>query len=104
MVITIAGVVMVVLHVDGDCDGSNGDTVVMQKEHGDGDGSNGDSDDVHGQGGHGGHDGGGDDDSIVAVCTGGGRKGKKSRPQVGVITFLLPGATIKTPRREVHKF
>lgn len=75
-VITITGVIMVVLHVDSDCDagrGSNGDTVVMQKKHGEGVGSNSDGD-IHGQGGHVHHDGGGSDDSIFAVCAGGGGK------------------------------
>ena len=47
-------------------DGSNGDTVVMEKEHGDGDGTNGDSD-IHGQGGHVDQDGGDGDDNIVAL-------------------------------------
>lgn len=96
VVIVMTGVMMVVLHVDGDCDagdGSNGDTGVIQEERGDGYGSNGDSD-VHGQGAHVGHDGGGGDDSIVALCPGGGGKGEKSRPlgpelkkKVGVIHF-----------------
>lgn len=94
VVIMIIGMMMAVLHAVGDCDagdGSNGDTVVIQKERGDGYGSNGEGD-VHGQGAHVGHDGGGGDDSIVALCPGGGGKGEKSRPlgpelkkKVGVI-------------------
>lgn len=68
-VIMITGVTMVVFH---DCD--TGDA----EEHGVGDGSNGDCD-GHGQDGHVDHDGGGGGggDSIVALCTDGGGKGKK---------------------------
>lgn len=69
--IMITRVMMMVHYVGGDCnagDGSDGHTVVMEKEHGDGDGTNGDCD-VPGQGGHVDQDGGDGDENIAALLT-----------------------------------